>query len=200
MVFSVSIIEIFKHWLAIEMFKFLNGLSPPIVNKVFQVKQSATYSLRDKNELYNKNPETVTYGTESISFLASKIWSIVSQEIKNYKSLDSFKKSIKKWKPICLCWLCKTCWFYFFLFFFFFFNYVTCHVMIINSMFLLFVRLFVLLKMICYIFFPAKVRHKVRNILKLRITLSQNLCWVSWEVEINRFFVIVKSYCKVNFT
>ena len=96
MVFSVSIIEIFKHWLAIEMFKFLNGLSPPIVNKVFQVKQSDTYSLRDKNELYNKNPETVTYGTESISFLASKIWSIVSQEIKNYKSLDSFKKSIKK--------------------------------------------------------------------------------------------------------
>ena len=200
MVFSVSIIEIFKHWLAIEMFKFLNGLSPPIVNKVFQVKQSATYSLRDKNELYNKNPETVTYGTESISFLASKIWSIVPQEIKNYKSLDSFKKSIKKWKPICPCWLCKTCWFYFFLFFFFFFNYVTCHVMIINSMFLLFLRLFVLLKMICYIVFPAKVRHKVRNILKLRITLSQNLCWVSWEVEINRFFVIVKSYCKVNFT
>ena len=125
MVFSVSIIEIFKHWLAIEMFKFLNGLSPPIVNKVFQVKQSATYSLRDKNELYNKNPETVTYGTESISFLASKIWSIVSQEIKNYKSLDSFKKSIKKWKPICPSWLCKTylqhVGFIFFIFLFFLF-------------------------------------------------------------------------------
>ena len=68
--------------LSIEMFKFLNGLSPPVMNKVFQVKPSAPYFLRDKNELYNKNPETVIYGTESTSFLALKIWSIVSQEIK----------------------------------------------------------------------------------------------------------------------
>ena len=34
----------------------------------------------------------MTYGTKWISFLAPKIWSIVPQEIKNCKSLDSFKK------------------------------------------------------------------------------------------------------------
>ena len=35
--------------LAIEIFKFLNGLSPQIMNEVFQVKSPALYYLRDKN-------------------------------------------------------------------------------------------------------------------------------------------------------
>ena len=81
--------------LAIRIFKFLNRVSLPIINEVFQVKPSAPYSLRDKNELYSRNPETVTYGTESVSFLAPKIWSTVPQEIKTCKSLDSFN-SIRK--------------------------------------------------------------------------------------------------------
>ena len=60
------------------------------MNEVFQVKPSAPFSLSDKNELCSKNPKTMTYGIESISCLALKIWSIVPQEIKNCKSLDSF--------------------------------------------------------------------------------------------------------------
>ena len=39
MVLSVSIIEIFN-W-NIEIFQFLNGISPQIMNKVFQVKLPA---------------------------------------------------------------------------------------------------------------------------------------------------------------
>ena len=60
--------------LAIEILKFLNALSPQIVNEVFQVKSPALYYLRDKNELYSRNLKTVTYETESISFMAPKIW------------------------------------------------------------------------------------------------------------------------------
>ena len=52
--------------LANEIFKFLNRLSPPIMKEVFQGRSSSPYSLRDKNELYSRNPKTVTYGTESI--------------------------------------------------------------------------------------------------------------------------------------
>ena len=76
--------------LAIEIFEFLNGIFHPIINEVFQVRSSAPYSVSDKNELYTRNPKTVTYGTESISFFAPKIWSIVPQELKSSKSLDSF--------------------------------------------------------------------------------------------------------------
>ena len=94
--------------LAIEIFKFLNGLSPQIMNDVFQVNTPAPYYLRDKNELYSKNFKTMVYGTESVSFMAPEIWSIVPQELKNSQSLYSFKKDIWRWKPNCPCWLCKT--------------------------------------------------------------------------------------------
>ena len=79
--------------LAIETFTFLDGLTPRIMNEVFQVKFPALYFLRDKNELYSRNPKTVIYGTDSISFLAPKIWSILPQEIKNCKSLKTLKKA-----------------------------------------------------------------------------------------------------------
>ena len=83
--------------LAIEIFKFLHGLSPQIMNDGFQVKSPAPYYLRDKNELYSRNPKTEAYESESVSFMALKIWSIVPQELKNSQSLYSFKKGIRKW-------------------------------------------------------------------------------------------------------
>ena len=46
--------------LAIEILKFLNGLSPQIMNEVFQVKSSAPYYWTDKNELHSTNPKLVT--------------------------------------------------------------------------------------------------------------------------------------------
>ena len=82
--------------LAIEIFKFLNGLSPQIMNEVFQVKSPAPYHLRDKNELYSRDSKTVAHGTESVSFMAPETWSVVPQELKNCQSLYCFKKSIRK--------------------------------------------------------------------------------------------------------
>ena len=50
----------------------------------------------------------VTFGPESIFFLAPKFKSIVPQEIQNCKSLDSFIKRIRKWKLTDRCRLCET--------------------------------------------------------------------------------------------
>ena len=68
---------------AIEIFKFLNGLFPEIIYEVFQIKSRALNYLRDKSELCRKNPKTVAFETESVSFMAPKTWSIVPQELKN---------------------------------------------------------------------------------------------------------------------
>ena len=62
--FSFSIHHRNIQTLAIEIFRFLNGLSPQIMNEIFQVKSPAPYYLRDKNELYSKNPKNVAYWTE----------------------------------------------------------------------------------------------------------------------------------------
>ena len=78
--------------LAIEIFNVFNGLSAQIMNKIFQVRSPAPYYLWDKNELYSRNLKTVTYGTESLSFMAPKIWSIVPKKLKIYQSLYFFNK------------------------------------------------------------------------------------------------------------
>ena len=59
--------------LAIEIYKYLHGLSPAILSEVFQVNETISYDLRMRNKLYARNPKTVRYGTETISFLSPKI-------------------------------------------------------------------------------------------------------------------------------
>ena len=49
--------------LAIEIYKYLHGLSPAILSEVFKVSKTIPYDLRMRNELYVKNPKTVRYGT-----------------------------------------------------------------------------------------------------------------------------------------
>ena len=92
----------------IEIYKYLHGLSPTILNDVSKVNETIPYDLRMRNELYARNPKTVRYGTETISFLSPKIWSLIPQNIKDSGSLPCFKKNIRKWKPNCPCRLCKT--------------------------------------------------------------------------------------------
>ena len=73
--------------LAIEICKFLHGLSPAIMGDIIKLNRPPTYNLRTHQELYSRNPKTVRYGTETISFLAPI--------------------NIRKWKPDCPCRLCK---------------------------------------------------------------------------------------------
>ena len=93
--------------LAIKIYKFLHNLSPCIMNNIFKVNQNFPYNLRKQNILQSGTPSSVRYGTETISYIDPKIWSLVPETIKSYDSLKSFKQKIKKWKPDCLCRLCK---------------------------------------------------------------------------------------------
>ena len=95
--------------LAIEIYKFLHNLLPCIMNnifKIFKVNETASYDLRKRNFLQSRNPSSVRYGTETISYIAPKMWSFVP-ETKNCDSLKSFKQKIRNWKPECPCSLCK---------------------------------------------------------------------------------------------
>ena len=52
--------------LAIEIYKFLNGLSPSFPNNVFHKNISNSYDLRNQKQLYSRNSKTVRYGTETV--------------------------------------------------------------------------------------------------------------------------------------
>ena len=84
--------------LATETYKFLQGLSPPLMNEIF-VERNNNYSLRGNNLLTRRRVNSVRYGTETVSFLAPKIWDILPKDIKDSESLDIFKSKIKKWIP-----------------------------------------------------------------------------------------------------
>ena len=80
--------------LATEPYKFLKGLSPPLINEIF-VERNNNYSLRGNNVLTRRRANSVRYGTETFSFLAPKIWEILQKDIKDSESLDIFKKKSK---------------------------------------------------------------------------------------------------------
>ena len=88
---SVSIHQRNIQSLAIEIYKFLSALSPSFLNNVFRKNISNSYDLWNHKELYSRYPKTVRYGTETVSYIAPKIWSKVPETIKMRSSLESFK-------------------------------------------------------------------------------------------------------------
>ena len=93
--------------LAIEIYKALNNLSSPLMSDLFRAKD-IRYSLRKGEVLTSYNVKTKSYGIDSISYLAPKIWNILPFEIKNSQSLKVFKRRVRLWIPDkCPCHLCR---------------------------------------------------------------------------------------------
>ena len=106
---SLYITEIYKLWppnftkLKIDFAKFYSNFT-----EIFARETESHYNLRRCNDFRIPSIRTVYHGSENISFLGPKIWNILPDEIKQQTSLNSLKKSLKKWKPQdCPCRLCK---------------------------------------------------------------------------------------------
>ena len=54
--------------IAIEIYKLLNELFPGFLNNAFHKNSSNPYALRNRQELYSRNPKTARYGTEIASY------------------------------------------------------------------------------------------------------------------------------------
>ena len=85
--------------LAIEIYKYLHGLSPAILSEVFKVSKTIPYDLRMRNKLYARNPKAVRYCTETISFLSPKIWYLIPRNIKDWLLTMFKKKKIENGNP-----------------------------------------------------------------------------------------------------
>ena len=96
-------------YLMIVVYKFLNGLSPPIMEQIFNIREN-TYNVRNFRTFSTRNVKTHIYGTETVTYKSSQLWNLVPPEIKNSQSLLMiFKKAIKQWTcSNCPCRLCKT--------------------------------------------------------------------------------------------
>ena len=68
--FSVHIKNIQR--LAIEIFCFYNGLSPPLMKNMFNLSTENLYNVRHSSEISRSMINSVCHGTKSISFLGPK--------------------------------------------------------------------------------------------------------------------------------
>ena len=105
---SVSIHHRNIQLLATEVYKHKHGLSPPIMNDVFEIKQYLGPILRSQSDYQIPEINTVSFGENSLRYLGPKIWNILPQKLKDIDSLNKFKIEIKTWIPSnCPCRICK---------------------------------------------------------------------------------------------
>ena len=90
------------------MYKVVNDLSTDTFAELFTKKRSSS-QLRSQTDFKIPRVRTELFGKNALRYLGPVIWNTVPLEIKQVNSLNNFKKSIRKWKPIdCPCRLCKT--------------------------------------------------------------------------------------------
>ena len=90
-------------FLLTEVYKFLNSLSPPIMNEVFQTNDFP-YDLRNTRTLASKHKSAIKYGINTIAFRGPQISQNISSEIRNSESLSPFKSNIKQIQSLpCRC-------------------------------------------------------------------------------------------------
>ena len=75
----------------IEVYKYLNSLSPDIMSDTFKIREN-TYNLRNFYIFESENHRAKKFGLDSIAYRASQLWENVPQEIRNSTSLPMFKK------------------------------------------------------------------------------------------------------------
>ena len=72
--------------------EILNGLSPDIMQDIFETK-SNYYNTRNAPTFSSRNIKTVRYGLQTISYMAPKIWNLVTKEMKQIPTLNDSRQS-----------------------------------------------------------------------------------------------------------
>ena len=67
--------------LAIELSKVKKGVVNPILCDIFPLR-SINYNLRSQTDISEKSVNTILFGLNSLRYFASKVWNMVSLELK----------------------------------------------------------------------------------------------------------------------
>ena len=93
--------------LLIEVYEYIHGLSPEIMNEVFSTRVNI-YNTRQFNDFETNIPTSNRYGLNSIPYKANQLWKLLSENLKSSSSLTLFKNEIKLWEFFnCSCNICR---------------------------------------------------------------------------------------------
>ena len=91
-----------------EVYKYIHGLSPEIMNEVYSTRASI-YNTRQFNVFETHIPTSNRYGLNSIPHKANQLWNLLSENLESSPSLTLFKNEIKFWQCFnCPCNICKS--------------------------------------------------------------------------------------------
>ena len=76
-------------YLATEIFKVKSGLSPIIMNEVFNFQENESYNLRSDIHLVSRNMHTAHFGADTISSLGPKLGKLIPDKIKHTSTLSA---------------------------------------------------------------------------------------------------------------
>ena len=85
-------------------YNYLYGLSAPIMKEAF-TKRILKYNLPNYRQTLLPNPKSKKYGTDTVAYNASQLWSTLPTRYNNLSSLDLSNSEIKSWH-------CSGCSFY----------------------------------------------------------------------------------------
>ena len=106
---SVSVYHINIQVLATELYKIVNGLSLDIMKDPFLLNNNLSHNTRNRRTFHSRRIRSVTYSSETLFHLVTKICEHFLTHMESLQSVASFKSAIMKWKPSdCLCRLCRT--------------------------------------------------------------------------------------------
>ena len=80
--------------LMIEVYKYLNGHSPDIMNDIFKLRKNE-YNLQNFHIFQTKNPRSLKYVFDAIPYCASQLWQQLPIDIREADSLALSKIALK---------------------------------------------------------------------------------------------------------
>ena len=90
-----------------EIYKTIHNLNPCFIKEVFTERISG-YNLRNISRILLLKPNKNSYGIESATYMGSKLWLELTNDIKTFTSLQIFKEKIRTYtNEKCNCRLCK---------------------------------------------------------------------------------------------
>ena len=88
-------------YLAIEVYKCINGINPKYLNDLFTIKERK-YQLRNVSIIDRDKVQTTNHGLKSFKDNGAKIWNSLPNSCKSAISVEDFKVLIKSWNgPKC---------------------------------------------------------------------------------------------------
>ena len=83
--------------MAIETFKILNKMSPPVLSDLVKLKDGTSYDFRYNNILQVPQVRTTKYGKNSFKYAAAVLWNSFLDYFRKVSNFNQFKSLISKW-------------------------------------------------------------------------------------------------------